>query len=197
MNDACAKVMSTDTHSNASTGAKPASERLQVEAMISEGGGVSTFTADPPRGAPFSAAPPPEMSTSEREGGWIASKFEQATRKLGYACLRRLAHQRGRVSESLAQLADAAHRRAEQTRFALGLIDDFKDGSYREVSWSSITILSTALLYISNPRDLLPDLAPMRDLDEITILTLALRLTEKDLRAYCRFKGLREADYFN
>jgi hypothetical protein len=28
--------------------AMPSAERIQVEAMLSEGGGVSTFTADPP-----------------------------------------------------------------------------------------------------------------------------------------------------
>jgi uncharacterized membrane protein YkvA (DUF1232 family) len=177
--------------------AMPSAERIQVEAMLSEGGGVSTFTADPPRGAPFSSAPAHEMSTHEAEHGWFGRRMQQAVRQFGYSCLQHLSHRRGRVSESLRQVADAAHRRAEQTQLALGLIDDFKDGSYREVPWSSIAILSAAVLYLSNPRDLIPDYIPViGDLDNLTLLTLALRLTENDLRAYCRFKGYNDADYF-
>jgi uncharacterized membrane protein YkvA (DUF1232 family) len=80
---------------------------------------------------------------------------------------------------------------------ALGLIDDFKDGTYRQVPWSSIAILAGALLYVANPRDLIPDFVPfVSDMDDIAVLAFAIRITQKELRAYCRFKGYRESDYF-
>jgi uncharacterized membrane protein YkvA (DUF1232 family) len=176
---------------------KPSAERAQVEAMLSEGGGVTTFTADPPLGAPLSSAPPAEMSAVDSGGGWIRAQSDRALRRFGHYCLRTLAHRQGRVSESFAALPDDAHRRAEQTRLALSLIDDFKDGTYRNVPWATVALLAGALLYVTHPRDLVPDFIPvLGELDDIALLTLAIRMSHKELRRYCRFKGYREADYF-
>jgi uncharacterized membrane protein YkvA (DUF1232 family) len=176
---------------------KPSPERVQVEAMLSEGGGVTTFTADPPLSVPLSSAPPSEMSAADGAGGWLRYQTDRVLRKFGYYCLRSLAHREGRVSESFRTLPDDAHRRAEQTRLALSLIDDFKDGTYRNVPWATVALLAGALLYVTNPRDLVPEFIPLLgDLDDIALLTLAIRVSHKELRRYCRFKGYREADYF-
>lgn len=176
---------------------KPSAERVQVEAMLSEGGGVTTFTADPPRSVPLSSAPPSEMSAVDGAGGWLRYQTDRALRTFGYYCLRSLAHGRGRVSESLRTLPDDAHRLAEQTRLALSLIDDFKDGTYRNVPWSTVAFLAGALLYVTNPRDLIPEFIPvLGDPDDIALLTLAIRVSHKELRRYCRFKGYRESEYF-
>jgi uncharacterized membrane protein YkvA (DUF1232 family) len=191
------KAPQSSAASPAPPAAQPSAERIQIEAMLSEGGGVSTFSADPPRGAPLSSAPPSEMSTVSPGPGMLADSLHRVARSFGYHCLKHLAHRRGRVSESLRSVSDDARRRADQTRLALGLIDDFKDGTFRDVPWTSVALLAGALVYIANPRDLIPDFVPVLGaLDDLTLLTLAVRMTQKDLRAYCHFKGYREEDYF-
>jgi uncharacterized membrane protein YkvA (DUF1232 family) len=176
---------------------QPSPERLQVETMLSEGGGVPTDTADAPVGAPLSAAPAEEMSTSPVPKSWAAQVAGRWAQDVGYRYLSRLAHARGRVSESMGLFVAHSHRRAEQTRLALELIDDFKDGTYRDVSWISVTALAGSLLYIVEPSDVVPSFLPgLGWLDELAVLALAIRIARSDLLAYCRFKGYREADFF-
>jgi len=92
---------------------------------------------------------------------------------------------------------EGMHRVANQTRLVLELIDDFRDGTYREVSWRSIALLTGGILYSVSPADVVPDVLPIiGQLDDLVILAIVTRLVHGDLRDYCRFKGYDERDYF-
>ena len=85
----------------------------------------------------------------------------------------------------------------EQTQLALELLDDFKAGEFRDVPWHSVAILSGAVLYLVSPLDVIPYKLPgLGHLDEVALLSVAVRLAQKDLRRYCEFKRRPAADYF-
>jgi uncharacterized membrane protein YkvA (DUF1232 family) len=144
--------------------------------------------ADP--GRPESAVPPP--------AGWVARLLESAlSKRLGQRYLLTLAENRGRVTAAWRDLPDRMHLAANQTKLMMELIDDFRTGTYRKISWRSIAIGAAAILYAANPADVLPDaVAGLGMLDDIAVAALAARMLRQDLTAYCRFKGYAVDEYF-
>jgi len=137
-----------------------------------------------------------ESSVKEPEG-WFKRAVERTSKKLGRNYLIRLAKDKGRVSQSLAFVPERMHQVANQSRLVLELIDDFKSGVYREIPWHSIVVIAGAVLYSVSPADVVPDVLPILGMmDDLAIIGLATRIIQKDLRAYCRFKGYDEAAYF-
>lgn len=122
---------------------------------------------------------------------------ERWAERIGKRHLLRLAQERGHLALALGDVPSKMRKVAQQTHLALELLDDFRSGEYRDLSWRAAALLSAAVLYVVSPLDVVPDLLPaLGHLDEVAILTVAVRLVEKDLRRYCRFKGRPEADYF-
>jgi uncharacterized membrane protein YkvA (DUF1232 family) len=84
-----------------------------------------------------------------------------------------------------------------QVRLVIELIDDFAEGTYREVPWHSMAVAAVAILYSVSPADLIPDALPLvGNVDDLFVLGLALKLLGKDLRAYAVAKGYDPDDYF-
>jgi uncharacterized membrane protein YkvA (DUF1232 family) len=128
--------------------------------------------------------------------GWFARNVERISKKLGSEYLLHLAL-KGSVAHALGFVPKRMSLVANQTRLVLELIDDFKGGAYRAIPWHSIAVIAGAVLYTVSPADVVPDTLPMLGaLDDLAVLALATRLVQKDLRAYCRFKGYDQADYF-
>lgn len=147
----------------------------------------------------MSPAPKEEMSTAEHSSSWFVRRLQPELQRLGHRYLLRLAHARGRVSESMTEVIDSAHRRATQSRLALELIDDFKDGTYRHASWLSVAALAGALLHRVEPTEVLPKYVPVRTgglLDDDALLAVALRIARQDLMSYCKHKGYSVSDVF-
>ncbi|EKV26157.1 hypothetical protein C882_2925 [Caenispirillum salinarum AK4] len=79
----------------------------------------------------------------------------------------------------------ALARFAGEGRLLLRLLDDWRTGRYRDVSWKTIASVVFALLYVLNPMDLMPDVIIATGLlDDATVLGLALKLIGQDLRRY-------------
>ncbi|MDD2272995.1 MAG: YkvA family protein [Desulfuromonadaceae bacterium] len=71
----------------------------------------------------------------------------------------------------------------------LSMINDYINGRYREVPWSSITAVAFALLYIFSPIDFIPDYIPVIGLaDDALVLAICLVLIEEDLVKYQEWK---------
>ncbi len=152
------------------------------------------------RGEPSSASEPfdpSKLGSSQRPTRWAMRRLEGWSERLGKRHLLRLAQQKGRLARSLDEVPDRMRQMAQQTQLALELLDDFKAGTYRDVPWHSVAILSGAVLYLVSPVDVIPDKLPaLGHLDELALLSVAVRLTQKDLRRYCKFRGEPEAKYF-
>jgi uncharacterized membrane protein YkvA (DUF1232 family) len=123
---------------------------------------------------------------------------KEASEAVGQRYLQRLGPAGGTLRESLATIPDRVQRVAQQSRLVLELLDDVRAGTYRELSWYSVPVAAAAVLYTLNPADVVPDALPfLGGFDDVALLALAVRLLRHDLRAYCRFKGYPEGQYFD
>ncbi len=75
-------------------------------------------------------------------------------------------------------------------KIMLSLVNDYKLGYYPRVPWLIITAIVAALFYLLNPFDLIPDFIPvLGHLDDLAVLTVCLKLIQKDLNEYKKWKG--------
>jgi uncharacterized membrane protein YkvA (DUF1232 family) len=78
---------------------------------------------------------------------------------------------------------------AELGKLMINMLQDYKRGVYKNVPWFSIASVAFALLYVLNPLDLVPDFIPgFGYVDDLSVLTLALRFVETDLHKYMDWK---------
>lgn len=158
--------------------------------MINEGGPVSSAAAVTPR-----TTRNPEAR--EARPSWMGARIDDVARGLGQRYLERLTAKRRKLSETMASVPTRMHRVGNQTRLMLEAIDDFKCGEYRELPWRSVAVMAAAALYAANPADVVPDTIPfLGQLDDVALVALAVRIVQRDLRAYCRYKGYPEDEYF-
>ncbi|MFO7768039.1 MAG: YkvA family protein [bacterium] len=73
---------------------------------------------------------------------------------------------------------------------------DYLAGEYRRLPTSTIWALMFALVYVVSPVDVIPDVVPgLGWLDDAFVVGLVIRAIRKDLRKYCREKGLDTAAF--
>lgn len=160
----------------------------EVSDLLSEGGGVVA-----PR-VLNDTSPGAEV---EEPPGAFTRWLEDFSSKWGKERLKRLVDQKGRVSESMGSVPRNMHRVANQTRLILELIDDFRDGTYRQISWRSMALLVGAMLYAVSPAEVIPDVIPfVGQMDDLAVVGLVTRFLNRDLRRYCEFKGYDVDEYF-
>jgi len=159
------------------------------------GNGATESGGDGPPGKSATVGPSNHPSPTARAR--IGRVLEALAEKLGSKYLNLLTLKRGRVSSSLGAVPRKMHRVANETQLVLELIDDFVDGTYRQIPWHSVAVLAGAVLYSISPADVVPDTVPLLGvLDDLAVIAVAVRLVRRDLRAYCRFKGYPEDEYF-
>lgn len=72
----------------------------------------------------------------------------------------------------------------------ISMIKDYWNKKYREVPWWTIGASATALLYVLNPMDLVPDFIPFVGLlDDATVLSVCIYLIDRDLARYREWKS--------
>jgi uncharacterized membrane protein YkvA (DUF1232 family) len=131
------------------------------------------------------ASPDSEAASAPREHERLARK------------LRELFVSREMVFEKLREIPQRMQRLTNQVELLLELADDYSSGRYREVRWYSLAIAASAALYFVSPSDVIPDWVPvLGHLDDLLVMGIALRLVQKDLRAYTAFRGLDPDRYF-
>lgn len=141
-----------------------------------------------------SAAP---RSTAPEPRNRVLGMIERGASHWGTRTLAKLAANRGSIAQSLQDVPQRMHIVANQTQLVLELIDDFKTGTYREIPWRHVAVLSAATLYAVSPADVIPDFLPLvGSLDDLMVVAIATRLARKQLKAYCEFKGYALEEYF-
>ena len=77
----------------------------------------------------------------------------------------------------------------KDVKIMISLVKDYFNGSYREIPWWSIAAVVTALLYVLNPVDLIPDFIPVVGLlDDAAVVGVCLLAIEQDLEKYKEWK---------
>jgi uncharacterized membrane protein YkvA (DUF1232 family) len=76
-------------------------------------------------------------------------------------------------------------------------VNDYMDGRYKEIPWSTIAGIIFALLYFLNPFDLIPDVVPgVGYIDDATVLLIVWEAVKEDLKKYAQWKGYNLSEYF-
>lgn len=75
------------------------------------------------------------------------------------------------------------------------MIKDYRKGIYTKMPWFTIAAITTGLLYVFMPIDLIPDFIPgLGFLDDLTVLSFVTGWIETDLHKYLDWK-LKEKVY--
>lgn len=75
------------------------------------------------------------------------------------------------------------------------MIKDYRKGIYTKMPWFTIAAITTGLLYVFMPIDLIPDFIPgLGFLDDLTVLSFVTGWIETDLHKYLDWK-LKEKAY--
>lgn len=148
-------------------------------------------------GAPSASA----SSKNSRIPAPIKSLFrtavERVSERIGERQIPKVLDRRERVKRELRAIPERMQKVTNQAQLVLELIDDYRDGTYREVPWRSLAVAAAALLYSVSPGDVIPDVIPwIGQIDDAFVLGLAMRIIQTDLEAYCRFKGYALEKYF-
>ncbi len=85
----------------------------------------------------------------------------------------------------------------KQMKLAMSLIKDFRNKSYTDIPWRSITFIAAAVLYFMNPFDVVPDMLPVFGFGDDAMLFAALfKSIQTDLEKYGEWKGINTKDIF-
>lgn len=127
----------------------------------------------------------------------IKRHLEAWAKRVTIRNIMRLVFYRTQVRNTLHSIPIRMQLVTNQVRLVLELIDDFAEGTYREVPWHSMAIAASAILYSVSPSDLVPDVIPiLGSLDDLLVLGAALKFIEKDLKVYASSKGYDVGEYF-
>ncbi|MDN6276293.1 YkvA family protein [Psychrobacter sp.] len=80
-------------------------------------------------------------------------------------------------------------RYAKDLLLLMSLVKDYYRGNYRNIPYKTISAAVVGLLYVLNPIDLIPDFIPfIGQVDDALVLRFCLKLMEKDLSKYKKWK---------
>ncbi len=176
-------------------------DRRREADMLAEGGGVLEPAVPVSTPLPKQAAnePPSDASSSKSPKGVLRKarhRWEAKLRDFSKRQLANISRQSDRQSR-LELVADRVRLTANQATLAIELLEDYRTGKYREISWASLAALVAMVAYLVNPADVIPDVLPvLGQLDDAVALQLAVLVLRRDLRRYCEFKGYIAANYF-
>ncbi len=123
--------------------------------------------------------------------------FEGWSKRITITSIMKLVLHRKAVKATLQEIPIRMQFVTNRVRLVLELIDDFAAGTYREIPWHSMALAAGAILYSVSPADIVPDVLPIiGSLDDLVVLGIALKVIDKDLRAYARSKGYDLNDFF-
>lgn len=95
------------------------------------------------------------------------------------------------IRRRLRALGDAHPRMNRQIAFALTLVEDHYKGRCPQIPYYTIAALAVALLYFSDPVDVIPDWIPgVGTNDDAVVFELAFAMSRAGIERYCAWKSL-------
>jgi uncharacterized membrane protein YkvA (DUF1232 family) len=92
------------------------------------------------------------------------------------------------ISSKIAN-SDLLKKYAKLGKIMFLMIKDYRKGVYTKIPWFTIAAITTALLYVFMPFDLIPDFIPGLGLvDDLTVLSFVIGWIETDLNNYLNWK---------
>jgi uncharacterized membrane protein YkvA (DUF1232 family) len=165
--------------------------------MKADGAGAPGAVAREPMAPP---GEPAQAPASAARGFWskaLHHASERISQRIGRQQIPKLLDQRERVRRELRAIPERMQKITNQASLVLDMVDDYAEGRYRAISFTSLAIAGGALLYSVSPGDVVPDVLPvLGQLDDALVIGVAMRLIRRDLRSYCEFKGYDPHKYF-
>jgi uncharacterized membrane protein YkvA (DUF1232 family) len=161
-----------------------------IQAAASASTGEGAVHSEPDGDSPF---PLPS-----RLGALVAGAANALFERLALKHVASFASRKTTIQQAVERIPERLQRVTNQARLAVELVDDYRAGFYRDISWSSMAFVAGALVYAVSPADVVPDAIPgLGTLDDLLVTGVALRFIRRELEAYCRFKGYDRAAYFD
>jgi uncharacterized membrane protein YkvA (DUF1232 family) len=100
--------------------------------------------------------------------------------------------EKARAIEDKIKKIPALQRFWEEVLLCLELIRDYRLGAYQNIPSWAIAAVAFGLLYLVDPVELVPDVIPVIGyLDDVTVITLILKLVKTELERYATWKRTR------
>ena len=82
-------------------------------------------------------------------------------------------------------------RFVSDVKLLFSMIQDYVKGEYREVPYWTISIAVATFLYVINPVDIIPDIAPgVGYIDDALAISVCLAMIDRDLQKYKEWKKI-------
>ena len=127
-------------------------------------------------------------SETEHSDQQVIKTLEQGAKRVTELDIKRVLEQSDTISRKFEK--KGFHKRLlEDAKLLLAVIHDYWRGNYRQIPYWTIAAIASALLYVLNPLDFIPDAIPLRgQLDDAAVVAACLALVESDLRKYREWK---------
>ncbi|QUJ70580.1 DUF1232 domain-containing protein (plasmid) [Photobacterium sp. GJ3] len=121
-----------------------------------------------------------------------AAKLEKSSKKVTDKDIERVLEKEQDIEEKV-QKNGSLRQYFNVVKSMYSLVKAYWKGEYREIPWFTIAAIVTALLYVFNPLDVLPDVIPFLGLtDDALILAVCLKLVQQDLEDFERWRSEKE-----
>lgn len=132
------------------------------------------------------------MSTlNEKEKTELEDQFKKKTENISENDIKKAISQGEEKINSLSDnIPEVLKKVWRDIKDMWSMLVDYYNGSYRQVPWGTIAAIVAALLYFISPIDMIPDFIPVFGyIDDVFIITLALKFIEGDLNEYRAWKN--------
>ncbi len=129
---------------------------------------------------------PPLLQSSD-----FTSYLNEKCAQLAPGDVKTLLTQAKAIRARAAELSVQRPRMRQQIDFSLMLVEEHWAGGCPQIPYHTVAMLSVALLYFSDPLDVIPDWIPtVGTTDDAVVFELACGLARAGIERYCTWKGL-------
>lgn len=116
------------------------------------------------------------------------AQVEEGAKKVGNDDVKKVVKRADEIKSTFEKKGPLG-RFIKDVKLMLGLVQDYWNGSYRDVPWWAIAAVVAALLYVLSPIDLIPDFIPVIGcLDDAAVVGACLLMVEQQLAEYQQWK---------
>lgn len=128
----------------------------------------------------------------------IVEEIQMRSENIGNNQINEIYNQEKRINRKSSKVdSNRFSKFIKQMKLAMSLIKDFRNKSYTDIPWRSITFIAAAVLYFMNPFDVVPDMLPVFGFGDDAMLFAALfKSIQTDLEKYGEWKGINTKDIF-